>query len=300
MRLWHSADVWCPGVRRQYELNVVRPLPSCSDPQLTQWTAWTSCTPTCDGGLSTITRTRKTSAACASTFVESEDASCGALSCASEVDGVVGLEGVSLEQMMKVDSAGEQPLLNALKAAFAAAAGVLLQQVSITSVTASHRRVGISVEFKIFISTDSLGVSATSSLSSAASTGGLAATFTSEASQRGKVIAVGASLVTIHLVVSITTSTVSDAEYGWWSALFLCIGICFVVLWCFIPWDMLRVRRALAEKKSQHAGEKRTTEQIETPLVQQQGENVNSEEPIEEHLVAACEQELQQVFMRCG
>ena len=270
---------------------------ACNPVQLTQWTGWSSCTPTCDGGLSTITRTREPKAACASTFVESEDANCGALSCASEVDGSVGLEGVSLEQMTKVDSStGEQPLISALKATFASAAGVLVQQVTITSITAS-RRVGIQVSFKISISTDTLGSSAITSLSSAASTGGLAAQFTSNAAERGKVISVAASLTSITQVIFNTAPTVSEAEYGFWTAVFLCLGLLIVAVWYSIATDMLRVRRALAEKDSQQVHEEL---QINATLDQESGVTVDSEELTDLYLIDPCGQDMQQVFMKCG
>ena len=230
--------------------------------------------------------------------MESEGANCGALSCASEVDASVGLEGVSLEQMTKVDSStGEQPLISALKATVASAAGVLMQQVSITSITAS-RRVGIQVSFKISISTDALGSSAIASLSSAASTGGLAAKLTSEAGQRGKVISVAASLTSITQVISNTVPTVSEAEYGFWTAVFLCVGLFIVAVWCFIARDMLRVRRALAEEKSQQVYEELT--EINATSDQESGVTMDSEEPTEKYLIDLCGQDMKQVFMQCG
>ena len=162
----------------------------------------------------------------------------------------------------------------------------------------AESRVGISVSFKISISTASLGSSAVTALSSAVSSGSLAKTFTTEAGQRGEVIAVAASL-TVSIVNSDSViATVSDAEYAWWAVLLLSIGVGIVLLWCFIVWDMLGVRLALANN-SQHEDEE-VTEQHNAMLLNQPGGKTDTTENTEELSIAASGQALQQIFLQCG
>ena len=221
--------------------------------------------------------------------------------------------------MTKVDSNGQQPLVNALVASIASTSGVLEQAVSIISITASRRvgaeslsllspltaesLVGISVSFKIFISTASLVSSAVTALSSAASSGyhtsgSLAKTFKTEAGQRGEVIAVAASLTVSIINSDSVIATLSDAEYAWWAVLLLSIGVGIVLLWCFIARDMLGVRLALANN-SQHEDEE-VTEQHNAMLLNQPGGKTDTTENTEELSIAASGQALQQIFLQCG
>ena len=305
---------------------MIRPLPVCSDTQLTQWTTWSACEPLCsnkqtDGSASTIKRTRTTSFNCAAVLVELEPATCGQRTCESEVAGDIGLEGVSKSQITKVDSNGDQPLMDALAASLASVAGVSEQSVSLGEIKAA-RRMGISVSFSISISTASLGTAAISSLSSAVSSGGLAAQFSSEAAQRGESVTVSAYGLSLTQEMTIVVPTVSDFEYGWWAALLLCIGVCIAILWCFILCDIIHVRRALAQKKSQEKVVEEVVE-VELDLIQSEsvdimcGDEIDCKKDSDPSLqyinplsvgaeVPATEcsadsgDQLQQVFMRCG
>lgn len=307
---------------------MIRPLSVCSDSQLTQWAAWSACEPLCankqtDGSASEVRRTRTTSFNCAALLVELKSATCGQRSCQSEVEGKMGLEGVSKSQMNKVDSNGQQPLLDALRASLGVVAGVTEQSVSLGEITAA-RRMGISVSFTISISTAALGNSAVSSLSSAVSSGGLAAQFSSEAAQRGESVTVIASGLSLIQEVTIIVPTVSDFEYGSWAVLLLCIGVCFVTLWCFILCDIIRVRRALARKKSQK--KKVVEDVVEVDLIQSESVDimcsdefdckkdhdpslqyinplsVGAELPAMPAMECGADSgaQLQQIFMRCG
>jgi hypothetical protein len=144
-----------------------------------------------------------------------------------------------------------------------------------------------------------LGSSAVTALTSAVSSGSLAKTFTTEAGQRGEVIAVAASL-TVSIVNSDSViATVSDAEYVWWVVLLLSVGVGIVLLWCFIVWDILGVRLALANN-SQHEDEEVTEVQHNAMFLNQPGGKTDTTENTEELSIAASGHELQQIFLQCG
>ena len=141
--------------------------------------------------------------------------------------------------------------------------------------------------------------SAATALSSAASSGSLAKTFQTEAGQSGEVIAVAASLTVSILNSDSVIATLSDAEYAWWAVLLLSIGVGIVLLWCFIVWDMLGVRLALANN-SQHEDEEVTEVQHNAMLLNQPGGKTDTTENTEELSIAASGQALQQIFLQCG
>ena len=90
----------------QYELIVIRPLPVCTNSQLSQWyvasllverwviqwscrSAWAACEVSCSGALSQVERTRiiQSSTRCGAVVVEQDSVTCGSKSCDTQVEG---------------------------------------------------------------------------------------------------------------------------------------------------------------------------------------------------------------------
>ena len=218
--------------------------------------------------------------------------------------GTVGLSGVSLEEMTAVSDDGSQPLVDAFVTSIADSADVPEQRITIDEINAA-RRMGISVEFTISISTASAGTSAMASISGAVSNGDLAQTFTTESSLRGQVVDVTAALTNVYMEeepVVIVPSKVSDAEYGLVVSVLLCVGIGVAALWGFILWDVIRVRRALARRKSN-----RTEQVTEGNPVYIQSDAILLDDILlddkhctDDSIIDDCGRDVQGVFMSCG